>query len=166
MMVRVAALDDVEVLDAMFARSYPVLLAADYPAAVLAAALPLIAHAQPDLVGSGRYFVVEGEGGAVLAAGGFSVGAPGVGEVVPGLGHVRHVVTDAQHTRRGYARLLLDRIVAEAAGAGCTRLACLSTLTAVPFYAALGFRALGPVDVPLAPGVTFPAIRMECALSQ
>jgi hypothetical protein len=37
---------------------------------------------------------------------------------------------------------------------------CLSSRTAVPFYQALGFRPIGMVEVPLAPAVVFPAMRM------
>ena len=38
---------------------------------------------------------------------------------------------------------------------------CLSTRTAEPFYAAQGFKSLGPVDLALAPGIVFPAIPMR-----
>jgi hypothetical protein len=31
----------------------------------------------------------------------------------------------------------------------------------VPFYAACGFRELGPIEVPLQPGISFPAVAME-----
>jgi hypothetical protein len=48
--------------------------------------------------------------------------------------------------------------------AGCTALDCLSTRTAVPFYATLGFQTLGPVTITLRPGIEFPAIRMARAL--
>ena len=41
------------------------------------------------------------------------------------------------------------------------RLDCLSTLTAVPFYQSMGFDLLGPVQVQLRPGITFPSIRMQ-----
>ena len=44
--------------------------------------------------------------------------------------------------------------------AGMRRLDCLATRAAVPFYAALGFQDQGGVDVPLRPGIVFPAIRM------
>jgi hypothetical protein len=30
----------------------------------------------------------------------------------------------------------------------------------VPFYAALGFRRIEEIDIPLAPGIVFPAVRM------
>ena len=38
---------------------------------------------------------------------------------------------------------------------------CLSTRTAVPFYAAVGFSLVGPVEVPIVPGMRFPALRMQ-----
>ena len=54
--------------------------------------------------------------------------------------------------------------VAQACTAGVARFDCLSTRTAVPFHAALGFLPLGEVDVPLRPGINFPAVRMVCEL--
>jgi hypothetical protein len=53
------------------------------------------------------------------------------------------------------------QVMAQARAAGVRRLHCLSTRTAVPFYAALGFDELGPADVPLRPGIVFPAVRMR-----
>ena len=44
--------------------------------------------------------------------------------------------------------------------AGVPRMECLSTRTAVPFYASLGFQAIGAVDVPLRAGIVFPAVQM------
>jgi len=79
-------------------------------------------------------------------------------------GHVRHLVTAAGRVRQGIGRALMRRAMAQAAGAGMARLDCLSTRTAVPFYAALGFRVLGPVDVTLRPGIVFPAVRMMATL--
>jgi hypothetical protein len=51
-------------------------------------------------------------------------------------------------------------VFAQARDAGMRRLECLSTLTAVPFYAAMSFATRGPVTVPLAPGIDFPAVAM------
>jgi hypothetical protein len=36
----------------------------------------------------------------------------------------------------------------------------------VPFYTALGFRTLAPIEVQLAPGITFPAVRMMADLAR
>jgi hypothetical protein len=52
----------------------------------------------------------------------------------------------------------------DAQGAGMQWLNCLSTRTAVPFYAALGFRPLHEAEVTLAPGIVFPVLRMMADL--
>ncbi len=151
---------DLGAVDALLAHSYPRLLAADYPPSVLVTALPLIARARPELLVSGTYWLAMDAAGIVVGAGGWTRGASDGGKGQPGIGHVRHVVTRAGRVREGIGRALMARVMAQAAGAGVARLDCLSTRTAVPFYAALGFRALGPVEVPLRPGIGFPAVRM------
>ena len=80
--------------------------------------------------------------------------------MVSGLGHVRHVATDARTARRGVGRAIMGTVMAEARAAGVLRLSSLSTLTAVPFYAALGFRSLRPVLLRFG-GADFPAVEME-----
>ncbi len=151
---------DLAAIDALLARSYPVLLKPDYPPSVLVTALPLIARANPALVGSGRYYVAD-EAGAILAAGGWSTGDPFGGAARPGLAHIRHVVTDHRRLREGIGRALMQRVLSEAAADGATGAECLSTRTAVPFYQALGFAPLGPLDVQLRPGIVFPSILMR-----
>ncbi len=117
-------------------------------------ALPLIARAQPKLLASGSYYVVE-RGGALIGAGGWT---PRRRE--PGRGDIRHLVCDPDFLRQGVARSLLQHSFARAAEAGIERLNCEATRTAVPFYRAMGFRALGEIVIPLAPGIDFPAVRM------
>ena len=70
------------------------------------------------------------------------------------------MATDPDVTRQGIGRKLMREAVADASRAGVLRLECLSTRTAVPFYMALGFRVVGPTEVPLQPGIVFPAVRM------
>ena len=77
------------------------------------------------------------------------------------VGDIRHVVTDDRHLRKGIGRALFARIFAEAGAAGVTRLDCQATRTAVPFYQAMGFVTLGPIEVGLGPGIVFPAIQMQ-----
>jgi GNAT superfamily N-acetyltransferase len=158
--LRAATKADLAAVDLLLSESYPRLLAADYAPSLLVTAVPLISRAQPDLVLSGRYFVAIA-GDAVVAAGGWSAGAPGKGVATAGLGHVRHVVTDWRFQRRGIGRALMTAVLADARAAGVSGMECLSTLTAEPFYASLGFRARGPVMVALRPGIDFPAIRMH-----
>ena len=152
--LRTATPADMAALDDLFARSYPALLKADYPPSLQVLALPLLSRANPRLLASGTYYVAEGADGALLGAGGWSRSGG------PGRGQVRHVVTDKAHVRQGIGRQLLNHVMAEARRAGLRRLDCQSTLTAVPFYRACGFRALGRIDVPLGPGIVFPAVAM------
>lgn len=159
--IRLATLRDVPQVDALLARAYPLLLRADYPPATLQAALPLIARAQPHLVGCGSYFIAA-RGGVTLAAGGWTRAAPQGAEGPEGLGHVRHVVTDPRHVRQGIGRALMRAVMGHAAAAGVHSLHCQSTLTAAPFYAALGFREVCRIDLRLRPGILFPAVHMVC----
>ena len=157
--VRIADSSDLSAIDALLARTYPILLKPDYPPSTMVLALPLIARANPRLVASGSYYVVE-DGGLLVGAGGWTRSAPPAGSGGRRRGHVRHVVTDHRRTRRGIGRALMARILGDAAADGVAVMECLSTRTAVPFYAACEFLDLGPIHVPLAPGIDFPAVRM------
>lgn len=161
--LRLATSLDLGAVDALLARCYPRLLAADYAPSVRVTALPIIARAQPLLLASGRYWLALGDDGRLLGAGGWSLGAPratGPGPRSPLTAHVRHVATDPDALRRGVGRTILMRCIDGARAAGAQRMECLSTRMAVPFYAALGFRGAEEVTVPLAPGIAFPAVRM------
>jgi GNAT superfamily N-acetyltransferase len=153
---------DLAAVDELLATSYPRLLAPDYPPSILVMALPIISRARPELLTSGRYFIVL-DGAQVVGAGGWSTNAPMQGGDAPATGHVRHVVTDHRYQRRGIGRALMAHVLADATAAGMTRMDCLSTRTAVPFYAAMGFDRVRDVLVPLRPGIDFPAVDMRIA---
>ena len=154
MQIRPSTKADLAAVDALLARTYPKLLKADYPPSVLVTALPVISRAQPDLLICGTYYVVE-DGGVILGAGGWT---PDKNDHT--LGHIRHVVTDDRAVRRGVGRMVLTHSFEMARGAGITRMECWATRTAVPCYAAVGFEEVGPIDVTLAGGISFPSIRM------
>jgi GNAT superfamily N-acetyltransferase len=158
MHIRVARPSDLSLVDALFARSYPRLLKADYAPSVLVTALPHISRAQPSLLASGTYYVAE-EGAAILGAGGWTRDRADRAK-----GHVRHLVVNDRYLRRGIARDLMVTSFATAREAGIKALECWATYTAEPFYSAVGFRSLGPIQVPLQPGITFPAVRMARTL--
>ena len=160
MILRPATPDDFPAVDSLLSRSYPRLLRNDYPPSTLVTALPLISRAQPQLLASGTYYVMEAEDGALVAAGGWTATGP-QGRSEPGAGHVRHVATDPDHLGQGLARRILHHSFAAARAAGLTRLDCLSTLTAVPFYMRLGFQRLHPETLMLRPGITFDAVAMQ-----
>lgn len=157
--LRPSTIADFDAVDALLARAYPVLLAPDYSAEVLARTLPVISRAQPDLLSCGTYFLAVERGGHLLGAGGWTQDA-----TQSALGHVRHVVTDDRAVRRGVGRAILSHALEGARAAGIERMACTATRTAVPFYRALGFAEIGPVDLELAPGIVFPAVEMTQAL--
>lgn len=160
--VRPATPLDIAEVDAIMARSYGPLLRADYPPSALVVALPRIGRAQPRLLASGHYFVAE-EGGRLVGAGGWSRGDPHGGRAAPGQGHVRHVATDARHARRGVGRAVLQAVMDDAAFHGTRRLQCLSTLTAVPFYRAMGFAEEGRRALAFG-ALSFPVVEMSRAL--
>lgn len=120
--LRTARQSDIGALDRLFRRSYSRLLAADYPPSTLVTAVPVIARAQPDLVASGLFYVVEDGERRLLGAGGWSLAGPGRRPAQPGIGHIRHVATDPDATRRGVGRRLLEhilRVAAQSAWRGC-----------------------------------------------
>jgi len=163
--LRRARPDDRAAVDQLLARSYPRLLAADYPPSVMVLAVPIIALARPELLASGRYFLALDQQGLAVASGGWSLARPdGAAGAGVAIGHVRHVATDPDRTRQGIGRRLMREVMEDAARTGVRQLDCLSTITAVPFYTALGFRVLAPTDVQLAPGIVFPAVRMVADL--
>ena len=162
--LRTATHADIAAVDALLARSYPVLLKPDYPPSVIVSVIPLISRAQPALVTCGTYFVVDVDG-CLMAAGGWTATGPRSARQEAGLCHVRHVVTDARATRQGHGRRLLSHVMATARAAGHTRIEALSTLTAVPFYDAMGFVVREEVAVPIgALHLPFQAVRMDAML--
>ncbi|GGX50712.1 N-acetyltransferase [Tateyamaria omphalii] len=154
MIVRPSTSRDLAAVDALLSRTYPKLLKADYPPSVLVTALPIISRARPELLSCGTYYVVE-EDDRILGAGGWTPD-----KADRSLGHIRHVVTDDRALRRGVGRSLMECSFDVARRRGVARMECWATRTAVPFYEAVGFRVIGPIDVPLAGGIVFPSLRM------
>jgi len=147
---------DIRAIDALLARTYPVLLKPDYAPSVMVTALPIISRARPELMTCGTYYVAETQDGQIVGAGGWT---PSLTQ--RGWGDIRHVVTDLDHLRQGIARALMQRSCKDSAAAGVSHLECWSTRTAERFYKSVGFKTIGPMDVTLMGGVIFPAIRMQ-----
>lgn len=159
--VRAANADDLAGIDELLRRSYPALLKDAYPPSLLVTAIPLISKAQPKLIASGTYFVVE-DGDLIVGAGGWTRSAPGVmasGDA--SIGNVRHVVTDHRRVREGIGAKLMRHVIGTAKDAGIEQLECFSTLLAVKFYAAFGFEEIGPMSINLSPAIDFPAVHMR-----
>jgi GNAT superfamily N-acetyltransferase len=164
--VRTATLADYSAVTSVIAASYGKLLAGYYDTVLLHRALPLMAKANPVLLGSGTYYVAETELGEVIGCGGWSFEKPGMADVVPGTAHVRHFATDPNWVGRGVAKAILQRCVAVATGLSATTMEAYSTLAAVDFYRSLGFVAIRPIDVALAPGLLLPSLHMRRSLNE
>ena len=152
--LRPARPDDLSLVDGLLARSFTRLLRRDYPPSLMVTVVPLIVRARPELLASRRYFVVEDGAGRLVGAGGYSCGRGAWAEV-------RQLASDPDFARQGVGRRVMDGIVAAAGAEGVRVLGCLATLTAAPFYAAMGFRSLGRVEMPMLPGLSFPVIKMQ-----
>ncbi|MGH1330900.1 MAG: GNAT family N-acetyltransferase [Paracoccaceae bacterium] len=162
--IRTARPHDFDAVDRLLSRAYPALLRADYDRETLADILPLIARANPRLLASGTYYVAEGPGGALVGAGGWSWVGPQGGVGPADMAHIRHVVTHQDHTRLGIGRALMRHAMGAAKGAGARILHCQSTLTAAPFYRALGFDHIADIELHLCPGVSFGAVHLRAAI--
>ncbi|QOL81578.1 GNAT family N-acetyltransferase [Pseudooceanicola spongiae] len=158
--IRPALPADTEAVSRMLARSYRALLAPDYEPGLLRDALPLIGQARPSLLTCGTYFIAE-DGERVLAAGGWTDFSPHGAPGRAGEGHIRHVATDPDAARQGLGQRILRRILRSARAAEVKVLHCQSTLTAEPFYEALGFEMRAHIDVRLPTGLLFPAVQMR-----
>ncbi|WP_375692023.1 GNAT family N-acetyltransferase [Pseudooceanicola sp. LIPI14-2-Ac024] len=159
--IRPAVPGDLDRVSTLLARSYRALLAPDYAPQVLRDALPYLTRANPRLMRCGTYFVAVDDDGRPLAAGGWTDASPHGAAGRRGEGHVRHVATDPDHAGAGMGRKLMEKVFASAEAAGVDVLHCQSTLTAQPFYRALGFEPRGRIDIRIVPGVWFPAIQMK-----
>ncbi len=164
MRLRVATLEDAATVGSVLSASYSTLMADAYPAEVLARALPPMSRANPELLVSGRYYLVEAETGQPAGCGGWSDHPPDGPEADPRRAHIRHFAVHPDWTGRGVGRMIYQRCEDDARTAGFTVFEAYSSLNGEGFYAALGFRRLALIETPMPGGVSFPAVRMERAI--
>jgi GNAT superfamily N-acetyltransferase len=162
--LRKARPDDARAVSNLLRMSYATLLAPDYEPGLLAKLLPKIGRANPVLLASGRYYVVEHDDGGMLACGGWSPELPGTRTIAQAEAHVRHFGTHPSAVRMGAGRTILAHCIHEARGAGNSVLHCYSTRTAVLFYASLGFRPLRDILVPIPSTPGMPSVLMRLDL--
>ncbi|WGH77819.1 GNAT family N-acetyltransferase [Jannaschia ovalis] len=160
--IRPAGLADRPLIDGLLSAVYPRLLLDDYDGHAVNAILPLLDRANPKLLESGSYYMLF-ERLELVAVGGWTATAPGE-DCPEGTGHVRHVATHPDHLKKGHASRLMRHIRDKARAGGVRRLDCLSSLNARPFYARQGFDDHGIDEAPIAPGITFPVVRMAAAI--
>ena len=158
--IRTAAPEDEADVTALFQASYPQLMAEAYEAETLNRSLPLMTRANPELLASGRFYLVE-ESGLLLGCGGWSPARPGSGQVEPGLGHIRHFAAHPEYRGLGIGKALLHHCFDEAGNARINRLECYSSLNAADFYQSQGFERVSEIEVTMGPDVKFPSLLMQ-----
>ena len=168
--VRGASPQDAEAVSALLEASYPSLMAFGYEPTLFARALPLLTKANPMLLSSCTWYVVEAldAENRLVGCGGWARQRPDVPNepVDPVLGHIRHFATHPNWTRRGIGRALFDRCVADARAAGVCTFECYSSIGAEGFYRALGFSTVEPMKLALAENLTIPGVRMLCEFAR
>jgi GNAT superfamily N-acetyltransferase len=160
--LRVATPEDAARVSEVLASSYGTLWRGAYAEEALAAVLPLVSRARPELLASGRYFLAL-RGEAVMAVGGWSPDDPASGVTQPGQGHVRHFATHPAHLRQGAAGLILRRCLEEAQAAGVREMLCLASLPSEAFYAAYGFVTLRREETRIGGRILLPSLIMRRA---
>ncbi|MCB2113890.1 MAG: GNAT family N-acetyltransferase [Parvularculaceae bacterium] len=138
--------------------SYEKLYRGWYRDDALEKALPAMTRANPVLLSSGRYFVVEMDR-AVVACGGWSADCP-AGGAMDRRAHLRHFATDPAYLNRGCAGAIVQRCFSAARAAGYVEFEVISSLTAEAFYARRGFMQIAHVRQPMG-GVDFACVLMR-----
>jgi GNAT superfamily N-acetyltransferase len=161
MHARIAVPGDETAVSALLLASYTKLMAKDYDASVLAAALPGMVRANPALLASGTFYVVDGPAASIIGCGGWTRAAPGTKTETPNLAHLRHFAAHPDFARQGIARVIYTQCANAAKSANITHFQAYASLTSIPFYASLGLDLIRTFDVQLGDNMRFPAALME-----
>lgn len=159
--VREARPSDRLAVEAVLLASFSELLKGAYSEPLLAATLPAMTRAKPELLSCGTFYVAENEDGRVVGCGGWTPQRPGTTETVAGMAHIRHFATHPDWAGRGVGRLIYNHCENHARRAGVKEFECYSTLNAEPFYAALGFETVSAHEVMMGGTIPFPALLMR-----
>lgn len=163
MRVRKAEDTDLGGITALLERCYPILMSTAYPEDILTATLPVMTKANPQLVASGRFFVVEDEN-TIIGCGGWSFETPGTGVIIEGVAHIRHFAVDPEHSRKGIGQAIFQRCAKAAKKADAKKFQAFSSLNAEPFYKNMGLERRDQFSVLMGNGTEFPVIFMEGSL--
>ncbi|ACB50043.1 unknown [Crocosphaera subtropica ATCC 51142] len=159
--IRVASLEDKEVVTQLLKASYPVLMKSRYSEEHLSNILPIMTKANPFLLSSGTFYLAETKDKSVIGCGGWTKEKPGSSEIETGLGHIRHFATHPQWTRKSIGRKIYQRCEKEAKMAQIKCFECFSSLNAEGFYRALGFKSVKNIDIILVNHLKIEAVWMR-----
>ena len=159
--LRVATLADEARLRDLIARSIRALGAADYSPQQIEGALRGAFGVDTALIRDETYFVVETDGGDLVACGGWSRRRTLFGSDARGgrdeslldprrdAARIRAFFVDPRHARRGLGRSILERSEREARAEGFVAFELMATLPGVRLYEKFGYRAGEAVNHPL-----------------
>jgi GNAT superfamily N-acetyltransferase len=175
--LRPAILTDVPAIEALISASARALCSADYPPAVVEAALGTAWGCDTELIRDGTYFVAEVER-RFAACGGWGKRKTLFGgdrrqgrqsellDPATDAARIRAFFVHPDFDRKGLARALLARCEAAAAAAGFRATELMATLTGVPFYRAHGYVGGERVEFPLPGGVRIAFVPMRKTLGR
>ena len=170
--LRLATPRDIPELEALIDLSVRALSIGIYSPAQTEAALVHMFGVDSQLVADGTYYVIVDES-SLVAAGGWSARRTLYGgdqakretdsKLDPATmpARIRAFFVHPEWTRRGLARRIFAECEAAARGSGFRDFELVSTLPGEPFYRALGFLPLEPIEIPLPGKVTLPCLRMH-----
>jgi GNAT superfamily N-acetyltransferase len=159
--LRTAGPSDKHSIELVLSASFPQLLKGAYSESLLAAVLPALTRANPVLLACGTFYVAENAQGQIVGCGGWTHEKPGSTEVVEGTVHIRLFALHPDWSGRGIGRRIYEHCEKQVRETPATIFECYSTLNAEPFYAAMGFRTVGPLEVMMGGNILFPALLMR-----
>ena len=168
---RLAREDDGPALEALIPLSVRALLAPFHSPAQTEAALGPVYGVDRQLIRDGTYFVVE-HSGQVVGCGGWSRRRTLFGgdqtraaedaalDPVHESARIRAFFVHPAWSRRGIGRAILCACESAIRAAGYRDAVLVATLAGEPLYASLGYAVAERYEIPLADGLTIPAVRM------
>jgi GNAT superfamily N-acetyltransferase len=173
--IRQAVHSDVEALQDLIARSVRLLSIAYYSPQQIERSIVALFGVDSKLIEDETYYVAQ-IGGEIVGCGGWSKRSTMYGgdqaksaeetEIDPrsSPARIRAFFVDPKHARKGVGRAILAHCERAAILGGFRSAELVATLPGEPLYAALGYKAVEPVDVDLGDGQTLPCKRMTKAL--
>jgi N-acetylglutamate synthase-like GNAT family acetyltransferase len=168
---RLARVDDIPALEQLIPLSVRGLQAAHYSPAQMDAAIGPVFGVDRQLIRDETYFVVESER-QIVGCGGWSKRGSLFGsdhgrietdrELDPrhDAARIRAFFIHPEWARRGIGRSIMVACENAITSAGFRRVDIVATLTGEPLYAAFGYTAIGSFEIPMAGGLSLPAVRM------
>jgi len=173
--LRKASRNDLDSILRMQVRSMRTLGRNYYRMEAIESALRHVGTMDPEVIDEGQFYVAVAQDGKIIGSGGSSRRVPSYDRIaiaramtsIPTHGPilVRGVYVCPDWTRRGIAKAIMSRAEATAVAEGATEISLTATLSGVPLYRALGYRALRPKRIRFPDGIVFDAVEMSKKLS-